>query len=113
MQIVYYRDAEGKIRHHHDAPDGMTEERLKAEVEKFNQSDRGRTAHVIDVDAGSFCEYLIQRVKQGNRYTAETIEAAKDAIREALDAVESLQSIDCRNCPEKDKGTGGAADGKR
>lgn len=112
MRIVYYRDKAGKITHHHDAPANMTEEQLAAEVEKFNQSGRERTAYTATVTEGSLEEYLLQRIKEGRRYTAETIVAAKDAIREALDAVESLQSVDCRNCPEKDKGPGGAANDK-
>lgn len=112
MRIVYYRDKAGKITHHHDAPANMTEEQLMAEVEKFNKSGHEKTAHTADVAEGSLEEYLLQHIKEGRRYTAKTIVAAKDAIREALDAVESLAEADCRNCQKNNGAPGGAADGE-
>lgn len=96
MTIIYYKDAQGKIIRHHPAPN-LSPKQLQYEVETYNQrKDRaqGRTAHIQEVEEGSFEAYLLACLDRKGRYTAESLRAAKDAIEEALEAIEGLEVVE-------------------
>ena len=39
MQLVYYRNQEGKITSHHNVPKDWTPEYLKEQIEKYNSTN--------------------------------------------------------------------------
>ena len=63
MKYAYYRDRENNITNHHQLPEEWTEEEVTERIEQFN-STGGTTAFVIEVEEGSFTEYLINELKK-------------------------------------------------
>ena len=103
MQLVYYRNQEGKITSHHNVPKDWTPEYLKEQIEKYNSTNSpSHKAFLVEVEDGSFEQYLLDSLHrkyrprfsarhETARLAADTIQAAKDALGEALDCIESLE----------------------
>lgn len=90
MILIYYRDNDGKIVRHHLPHKDMTPEQLAAAMEEFNE--RGDTkVYAQEIEEGSLEMYLYERAQKQKRFTEQSIEDAKDAIREALNAIEYLE----------------------
>lgn len=91
MILVYYRDVAGKIVRHHTVRDGETLENIQSLVEHYNDTYQDRTAYVQDIQEDSLEMYLFECAQKKKLFTEQTIEDAKDAIREALSAIECLE----------------------
>ena len=92
MQLVYYRNQEGKITSHHNVPKDWTPEYLKEQIEKYNSTNSpSHKAFLVEVKDGSFEQYLLDSLHRKYRLAADAIQAAKDALGEALDCIESLE----------------------
>lgn len=90
MKLIYYRDGNGKIIRHHLPPKDMTPEQLEAEMAKFNEQGDAKV-YAQEIAEDSLEMYLFECAQKRKRFTEETVEAAKDAIREALDAIDCLE----------------------
>ena len=89
MQLVYYRNQESKITSHHNVPKDWTPEYLKEQIEKYNSTNSpSHKAFLVEVEDGSFEQYLLDSLHRKYRLA---IQAAKDALGEALDCIESLE----------------------
>lgn len=92
MQLVYYRNQEGKITSHHNVPKDWTPEYLKEQIEKYNSTNSpSHKAFLVEVKDGSFEQYLLDSLHRKYRLAVDAIQAAKDALGEALDCIESLE----------------------
>ena len=61
MQLVYYRNQEGKITSHHNVPKDWTPEYLKEQIEKYNSTNSpSHKAFLVEVEDGSFEQYLLE-----------------------------------------------------
>lgn len=90
MILIYYRDNDGKIVRHHLPHKDMTPEQLAAAMEEFNE--RGDTkVYAQEIEEGSLEMYLWECAQKQKRFTEETVQAARDAIREALDCIDCLE----------------------
>ena len=60
MQLVYYRNQEGKITSHHNVPKDWSPEYLKEQIEKYNSTNSpSHKAFLVEVEDGSFEQYLL------------------------------------------------------
>ena len=92
MQLVYYRNQEAKITSHHNVLKDWTPEYLKEQIEKYNSTNSpSHKAFLVEVEDGSFEQYLLDSLHRKYRLAADAIQAAKDALGEALDCIESLE----------------------
>ena len=85
MLFVYYRNEAGVITNCHKAPEGMEKDALEKAViaHNFDQNNR-LTAYIAETDP-DLIEYLLGKKHQ--RY-----EAARSAIREAIESIENAES---------------------
>lgn len=93
MTLVYYKGTDGKILHYHSIPKNMTMEELTARVEEYNDKP-GSRAVIHEIKEGSFEMHLWEAAQNRKLYKKTTIDDAKDAIRQALEAIESLEEAD-------------------
>ena len=92
MTLIVYRDSTGAIVNHNPAPRQITGEDLAVEIEKYNERKQyGRTACIVEVAEGSFEAYLLERLDKKYRLAKEAIDEALDAIEEARDCINSLE----------------------
>lgn len=92
MLIVIYRDRKTeKIKRHQKLPEQWTEEEANERSQKFNSKESDVFAEVICVPENGVLEYFLIALEKKVTYTKETIEDALSAIREAEDAINSLQ----------------------
>lgn len=90
MILIYYRDKNGKILRYHLPPEGWTQEKLEAEMAKFNAPDRDAKVFQQEIKEDSLEMFLYESAGRRRRYPKELIEAALDAISEARDAIIGL-----------------------
>ena len=68
MQLVYYRNQEGKITSHHNVPKDWTPEYLKEQIEKYNSTNSSsHKAFLVEVEDGSFEQYLLDSLHRKYR----------------------------------------------
>lgn len=91
MILIYYKNNDGKIVRHHPERTGKTLEQLQALAEEYNSKGYTQQAYIQELPEDSLEMYLWECAQKQKRFTEETVEAAKDAIREALDAINCLE----------------------
>lgn len=91
MILIYYRNNDGQIISHHPARDGRTLEQLQAAAEEYNSNGRTQKAYIQEIQEDSLEMYLWEYAQKQKRFTEETVQAARDAIREALDCIDCLE----------------------
>jgi hypothetical protein len=90
--IVIYRDRKTeKIKSHQKLPEQWTEEEANERSQKFNSKESGVFAEIMCVAENGVLEYFLTALDKKERYTKETIEDALSAIRDAENAILSLQ----------------------
>jgi len=90
MKLIYYRDGEGKIIRYHLPPKELAPEQLEAEMAKFNKLGDTKV-YAQEIEEGSLEMRLWEDTQKRRRFVEQTVEDAKDAIREALNAIECLE----------------------
>lgn len=93
MTLIYYRKKDtGEITQHHAAPDDWTPEIVKERIDQYNsETHRKTTVNAVQVEAGSFEAYLLDRLEKKYRLAKEAIQEAVDAIDEARRCINSLE----------------------
>lgn len=91
MKIAYYRDAAGIIKQHSKIPDEWSEDDLAMRLLRYNQEHPEYKATIVEIEPGSFEEYLFGLVKTARQRAKDDIQAALDAIEEARDAIQDLE----------------------
>ena len=91
--LIYYRRKDtGEITQHHPVPDDWTPEITKERIGQYNSEEGHKTtAHTITAETGSFEAYLLDRLEKKYRIAKEAIQEALDAIEEAKNCVNSLE----------------------
>ena len=90
MQLIYYRDGNGKILRHHLPPKGWTQEQLEAEVAKFNEHGESK-AYIHEIEEGSLEMHLYEKAQLRKKFPKENVMQALDALEEAQDAIRCLE----------------------
>lgn len=72
-------------------PDDWTEQEAVEKANSYNTDSNDFIAEIQNIPKNSLCGYLISALEQKTRYTKETVENALAAIREAEDAINSLE----------------------
>lgn len=91
MKRIAYYVVDGKVTHHQELPKEWSDDEVALKILEFNSAHPGQPAHLVSVEEGSFEEYLLERVKNERKRTAESIQEALDALDEARDAINSLE----------------------
>lgn len=92
MLIAVYRDRNtGKIKSHQKLPEQWTEIEANERAQKHNSKESNVFAEIVCVPENGVLEYFLMALEKKVSYTKETIEDALSAIREAEDAINSLQ----------------------
>lgn len=89
--VVFRNEKSNEITHFQKLPADWTEGEAVEKVNSYNKDSNGFIAEIHDILKNSLCEYLISSLEQKTRYTKETIENALTAIKEAEDAINSLE----------------------
>lgn len=83
---IYHRVPTGEITNYNKLQEEWDEETVRKNLKEFNANHADTcNATIIDVEDGSFIDYLIKKVEDTKQYN-------KDLVREALDAVEYAES---------------------
>lgn len=90
MKYAYYRGRENNITNHHEIPEEWTEEEVEEKVKQFN-STGDLTAFVIEVEEGSFIEYLINRLEEKHNYERDVLQEMIDHLEDVIDFLEEKQ----------------------
>ena len=90
MILIYYRRG-GQIVRHHTVRDGETLHTLYPLVEEYNSKHETEKAYIRDLPEDGLEAYLWECSRKKKLFTEETVRAARDAIREALDAIDCLE----------------------
>ena len=88
---VFTNKKTNEINHFQKLPADWTEQEAREKVNSYNKSSNDFIADIRIIAKNSLCEYLISALEQKTRYTKETVENALSAIREAEDAINSLE----------------------
>ena len=92
MLIAVFREIKTKkIKNHQKLPKEWTEKEANKKVEEYNSETSDFVAEVVCVPEDSVIEYFLTALDKKERYTKETIEDALSAIRDAENAILSLQ----------------------
>ena len=92
MLIAVYRDRKTeKIKSHQKLPEQWTEAEANERAKKSNEKESNYFAEIICVPENGVLEYFLSALDKKERYTKETIEDVLYALREAEDAINSLQ----------------------
>lgn len=92
MLIAIYRDRKTqKIKSHQKLPEQWTEAEANERAKKSNEKESDYFAEIMYVPENGVLEYFLLALDKRISYTKETIEDALSAIREAEDAINSLQ----------------------
>ena len=83
---IYHIVPTGEITNYNKLPEQWSEELVQKNLNEFNASHADTcNATIIDVEDGSFVDFLIKRVDDKQQYNC-------DLVREALDAIERAES---------------------
>lgn len=92
MLIAIFREIKTeKIKNHQKLPEQWTEREANENAKKYNLKTSDFCCEVICVPENGVIEYFLTALDKKERYTKETIEDALSAIREAENAILSLQ----------------------
>lgn len=89
--VVFINEKTNEINHFQKLPADWSEQEAREKVNSYNKNSNGFIADLRNIEKNSLCEYLISALEKKTRYTKETIENALSAIREAEDAINSLE----------------------
>lgn len=90
MKYAYYRDREKNITNHHEIPEEWTGEEVEEKVKQFN-STGDLTSFVVEVEEGSFIEYLINRLEEKPNYERDVLQEMIDHLEDVIDFLEEKQ----------------------
>ena len=88
---VFINEKTNEINNFQKLPADWSEQEAILKVTSYNQNANGFIAELRNIEKNSLCYYLISALEKKKRYTKETIENALSAIREAEDAINSLE----------------------
>lgn len=88
---VYFNKKTNEIHHFQKLPADWTKQEAIEKANSYNKNSNDYFVNIRIIAKNSLCEYLISALEQKTRYTKETIENALSAIREAEDAINSLE----------------------
>ncbi len=91
---VYLNKKTKEIHHFQKLPADWTQQDAIDKANSYNKTSNDFIADIRIIAKNSLCDYLISALEQKTRYTKETIENALSAIREAEDAINSLEVAD-------------------
>ena len=91
MKLIYYRNKDGKIVRHHLPPKGMTPEQLATAMEEFNNKGEEKV-FCQEIADGSLEMHLYEMAQYRRCFPQEVIRAVLDAIDEARDAINCLET---------------------
>ena len=90
MQLIYYRDGNGKILRHHLPPKDWTLEKLEAQIAEFNEKDDTK-AYLQNIEEGTLAMHLYEQAQLRKKFPKEVVLQALDALEEAQDAIRCLE----------------------
>lgn len=90
MQLIYYRDGNGKILRYHLPPKDWTLEKLEAEIADFNEKGDSK-AYLQNIEEGTLAMHLYEQAQNRKKFPKEVVMAALDALEEAQDAIRCLE----------------------
>ena len=93
MLLIYYRDKNGKILRYHLPPKDWTPEQLNAEMEKFNEKGDVKV-FCQEIEENSLEMHLYKKAQFHRRFPKEVVRAALDALEEARNAIECIETED-------------------
>lgn len=93
VNLICYRDSEGKITQHSAVPSEWTAKELTLRVSEYNSRNIGLSAEVVTIAPGSFEAYLWKCLKEAKQCAANDIQDALDAIDAARAAIQDLTPI--------------------
>lgn len=83
---IYHNVPTGEIISFHKIPEDWSEEQERQALKDFNSTHESTcNATIIQVEDGSFIDFLIKKVDETNRYN-------QDLVREAMEAIEHAES---------------------
>lgn len=83
---IYHNVPTGEIIRFHKLPEDWSEEKEQQALREFNSANKDTcNATIVEVEDGSFIDYLIKKVDDTKQYN-------EDLVREALDAIERAES---------------------
>ena len=93
VTLGFYRKKDtGEITQHHAVPEDWTPEIVKERLDQYNSEPGHKTTvQAIQVEAGSFEAYLLDRLEKKYQLAKTAIQEALDAIEEARDCINSLE----------------------
>lgn len=93
MKYVYYQSVpDGKITNFHQLTLDCTNHEIKQRLAEYNKEHcQTCNAVVIDVEEGSFMDFLIHKANERVQINKETLENLADALSEASAIVDSLR----------------------
>lgn len=90
--IIYYRNTDGKITYHHQAPKDKSEAEIRELAAEFNYKKSDKKAFIVNVQENSFEAYLLDYANEKKQRIVEDVTAALDALNAAMDAVRDLEA---------------------
>lgn len=93
MKYAYYQSVpDRKITTFHQVNPEWSESEIKSELSEFNKKNKATcNAVVIDVEEGSFIDFLIHKANERTQINKETLEDLDDALSEAAAIVNNLR----------------------
>ena len=83
MKYAYYRDKENNITNHHKLPEEWTDEETEEKIKQFN-STGASTAFMIEIEEGSFAEYLINSLEEKPNYDRNEVQEMIDNLKDII-----------------------------
>lgn len=92
MVVVYFRRVYDGCIINYQKLENISRGEIEERVRRYNKEYTDKnTAHIVEIEKGSFLEYLIDKCEKGITYTKSSVEDAITAIESALDAVQDLK----------------------
>lgn len=83
---IYHNVPTGEIIRFHKLPEDWSEEKEQQALREFNSANKNTcNATILEVEEGSFIDYLIKKLDNIKQYN-------EDLVREVLDAIEYAES---------------------
>lgn len=93
MKYAYYQSVpDGKITSFNQVNPDWSEEKIKSALSEYNKKYKQTyNAVVIDVEDGSFIDFLIHKANERTKINKETLEDLDNALSEASAIVNNLR----------------------